>query len=124
MQLLGPDVNVAGKDIIHDNILHKGAPVVLFLVEDLGIVQRDVGHGAVASGRLIIAGAENGVLKIVGGAHNGLKGLLGKGDHTVGRVAHLQGRLCPALTKHGHIRTGYHTALRIDHAKGTVGDIS
>ena len=123
VQLLGPDVNIAGQDVVHDNILDKGAPVVLFLIEGLGVVQGNEGHLAEASGSLIVAGAEHGVLKVVGVAHNGLEGFLRKGNDALGGVANLQRGIRPALTKHRHIGAGNHAAFRINHTEHAVGNI-
>ena len=123
VQLLGPDVDITGQDVVHDNILDKGTPVMLLLIEGFGIVQGDEGHLAEASGSLIVAGAEHGVLKIVGVAHNGLEGFLRKGNDALGGVANLQRGIRPALTKHRHIRAGNHAAFRINHAEHAVGNI-
>ena len=124
MQLLGPDIDITGEDIVHDDVLHKGTPVVLFLVEALGIAEGDVGQVAEALGDLIIAGAENGILKEIGIAHDGLEAFLAEGDQTVTGVAHFQGGIAPPLSQQGCIGAGNHAALGIDDTKGMVRDIS
>lgn len=78
MQFLGADINITGQDIVHDDILDEGAPVMLFFVEDLGVIQGDIGHGAEGFGQLVLTGAEHGVLIQIGAAHNGLEAFLGK----------------------------------------------
>ena len=120
MQLLGPDVNIAGENIIHDNILDKGAPVVLLLIEGLGIVQGNKGHLAEASGGLIVAGAEHGILEVIGVAHNGLEALLGEGHNAFRSISHLQCRIRPTLSQQRHIGTGNHAALGVDNAEHPV----
>ena len=123
MQLLGTDVDITGQDIVHDDILDEGAPVMLLLVEGLGIVQGDVCQLAEAPGSLIVAGAEHGVLKEIGIADDGLEGLLGKGDNGVTGRADLQRGVGPPLTQRCHIGAGNDTAFAVDDAENTVGDI-
>jgi hypothetical protein len=97
---------------------------MLLFVEALGVVQGNISHMAEALGDFVIAGAEHGVFEIVGIAHNGLEALLAKGDNTLGRIANLQSGICPALAQKGHIGAGYHTALGVDNAEGTVRNLS
>ena len=123
VQLLGADVNITGQDIVHDDILHKGSPVMLLLVEGLGIVQGDIGHLAEAPCHLVVAGAENGVFQHVGIAQNGLEAALAEGDDAVGGVGHLQRGVRPALTQNGHIGAGNHAPLGIDYAEAAVRNI-
>ena len=124
VQLLGPDIDITREDIVHDDVLHKGAPVVLFLIEPLGIAEGDVSHGAEALGNFVVTGAEHGVLESIGAAHNGLEALLAKGNHIVTGIAHLQGGIAPALAQQGGVGAGDHAALGINDAEGVVGDIS
>ena len=123
VQLLGADVNITGQDVVHDDIFHKGAPVVLLLIEGLGIVQGDIGHLAEAPCHLVVTGAENGVFQHVGIAQNGLEAALAEGDDAVGGVRHLQRGVRPALTQNGHIGAGNHAPLGIDHAEAAVRNI-
>ena len=74
---------------IHNNILDKGAPVVLLLIEALGIAQGNISHGAEILGQLVIPAAKHGILKIIGIAHNGLEALLGEGDDGLTRCCNL-----------------------------------
>ena len=43
MKLLRANVDVAGHDVIHYDVLHKSALIVFFFVIDLGTVQSDGG---------------------------------------------------------------------------------
>ena len=123
MQLLGPDINITGQNIVHDDILDKGAPVMLLLIEGLGIVQGDIGQLAEGPGHLVITGAEHGVFKGIGIAHDGLEALLGEGHHTVGAGAHLHGGIGPVLPQQGDIGGGNDAAFRIHNAEGAVRDL-
>ena len=123
MQLLGADVNITWQNIVHDDVLDEGTPVMLFLVEGLGIVQGNIGQLAEAAGDLIVAAAENRILKIVGIADDRLKALLSKGNDGVGRTANLQRSVAPPFPQHGHIGAGNYTALGIDDTKNAVGHI-
>ena len=122
MELLGPDVDIPGKDIVHDDILDEGAPVVLLLIKDLRVIQRNVSHGAEGSGHLIVAGAEDGVFKEIGAADNGLEALLGKGHHAL-RSADPQRGIWPALSKQRNVRAGHNAALRVDDSECSVRNI-
>jgi len=75
MQFLGADIDVAGEDIVGDDILDEGALVVLFLVVGLRTVERDVGHDAEASGSLIVALGEHGIVKVGAPGNERLEGL-------------------------------------------------
>ena len=123
MQLLGADINITGQDVVHDDILYKGAPVMLLLVEGLGIIQGDIGHIAENGGLLVVTGAENGILKAVGAAHNGAERLLPIGHHAVTGTGSLHSSLCPTLSQQGGIGAGNDTALGIDDAEGAACDI-
>ena len=123
VQLLGTDVNITGQNIVHDDVLNKGSPVMLFLIEDLGIVQGDICQLTEASGCIIITGAEHGILVIIGIANNSLKTLLPEGHNAFSGTAYPQGGIGPPLTQQGNIGTGDHTALGIDDTKGAVRNL-
>ena len=122
MQLLGPDINIAGQDVVHDDILYKGATIVLFFVEDLGIVQRNIGNGAECLRVFIVSGAEYGIFEEIGAANNCLKALTAKGNHTL-RAAKTQGGIRPMFSKQGNIRTGYNATLSVNNSERSVGNI-
>ena len=123
MQFLGADINITGQDIVHDDILDEGAPVMLFLVEDLGVIQGDIGHGAEGLGQFVLTGAEHGVLIQIGAAHNGLEAFLGKNSNAVNSAAAPQSSVRPALSQQRDVGTGHNAALGIDDAEGSVGNI-
>ena len=93
-------------------------------IEGLGIVQGDVSQVAEGLGSLIVAGAEDGILKEVGIAHDGLEALLVEGHHALGSIAHLQGSVGPTLTQQGHIGAGNNGTFGVNHAESTVGNFS
>ena len=74
-QLLGPHVDIAQHDIVGDDVLDEGAPVVLLLIIGLGGVQRHRGHGADGLADLVIAKGEGRVIKLVAPARQRLEGL-------------------------------------------------
>ena len=121
MQLFGADVNIAGQNIVHDDVFHEGATVVLFLVKILGVIQGHIGHGAQGPGHIILTRGENGVFKIIAAAVHRLISVLIKGNGRFQGAAHLQGGVGPTLTQKLQITAGNHAALRIDHAQNTTG---
>ena len=96
---------------------------MLLLVEGLGIVQGNVSQLTEAPCSLVVAGAENCVLKVVGIADNRLEGLLTKGDDGIGCVAHLESGVRPTLAQQGHVGAGNHGTLGVNNAERTVGDL-
>jgi hypothetical protein len=83
-------------------------------------IQGNVSQLAEAAGIFVIAGAEHGVFKVIGIAHDGLEGLLAKGNNGLGRIAHLQCGIGPPLAQHGHIGAGNNAAFGIHNTKGAV----
>ena len=74
-------------------------------------------------GSLVVAGAEHGILEIVGVAHNGLEAFLGKNSNAINPTADPQSSVGPALSQQGDVGTGHNAALGIDDAEGSVGNI-
>ncbi len=56
---------------------------MLFFIEHLGAVQRDLGHGAEGVGHLVLAVNEDGVVEAVGEGGKGPNGLAGIMDRAV-----------------------------------------
>ena len=65
MQLLGR-YDIAGQDVVHNNVFDEGNLIVLFFVVDLGAVDGNIGHQAQAPGGFVVAGDVNGIVKIGG----------------------------------------------------------
>ena len=123
MQFLCTDIDIAGQDVIHNNILNEGASVVLFLVESLCIVQGDESHGAASLCALVIAGAEHGVLEEISSGHHGTEGLLVEGDHMVACSSDPHSSICPTLTLQVGVGAANHITFGIDHAESTLSHI-
>ena len=123
MQLLGPKVNIAGEDVVHDDVLDEGAPVMLFLIEGLGLAEGDVGKVAVGLGLLVLAGAEHGVLKGVVAVDQGPEVPLPVEQAPVGAVGDAAYGIGPALTLQRQVGAGHHEALGIDDAEFPVRHI-
>ena len=120
MQLLGPHVDIADQDIIRDDVLNKGALIVLFLIIDLGGVQGHAGHGAHGASHAVVAAGENRIVKVGAPAGHGLEGLALHG-HAValrrGDRLHIFG---PLLADTGELAARDHRALGVDDADGAV----
>ena len=96
---------------------------MLLLIEDLCVVQGDIGHGAEGFGQLVLTGAEHGVLIQIRAAHDGLEAFLGKNSNAINPTANPQSSVRPALSQQRDVGTGHNAALGIDDAEGSVGNI-
>ena len=123
MQLLGSDINIAGQNVIHDNILDKGATVMLLLIEGLGIIQRNVSHSAGGSCSVIGAGAEDRIFKVIGAVNDRLEGTLTEGGNAVAGTGDLPGCILPAFAQQRSIGTGNHVTIGINDAEGMLRNI-
>ena len=120
MQLLGTHVDVTDEDVIRDDVLDKGALVVLFLVVDLGGVQRHAGHGAYGASHAVVSAGENRIIKVGSPAGHGLEGLALHGHAVAFRRRdglHIFG---PLFTDTGELAARDHRALGVDDADGAV----
>ena len=93
---------------------------MLFFVELLGIIQRDVSNIAVSTGLLIITGAENSIFEEIDTAQNSTECLLAKGYHLLVTTGNLQYCIRPTLSKQDIIGAGYHITIRINDTKYTI----
>ena len=118
-QFLGAHIDIAQHDIVGDDVLDEGTPVMLFLIESLGIIQGYVSQIAVCPGLIIVTEAENSILESIGAAENPTEGFLIKGHRAVCACG-ANRSLGPALTQHRNIRTGNDAAIGIDNAEDTV----
>ena len=123
MQFLGPDVNIARQNVVGDDVLDKGALVVLFLIIGLGAVERHIGHDAQASGRLVVAVGKHGVIKIRTPAGQRFERLLIHNDNGVRRTVELDDCVRPFLPDHGSITARNHITIRVDDADHAIGGI-
>ena len=120
MQLLGADIDITREDVIHDDVLHKGAPVMAFLIKNLGVIQGHIGHEAHASCHLILTAGKHGILIVIAVTHNGLKGPPLKAHHGVQRATHLQGGLWPSLPQEARVAAGDDNPLRVHDTQNPV----
>ena len=117
MQLLGPDIDITGQDVVHNNIFDEGTLIVLFFVVDLGTVDGNIGHQAQAPGGFIVAGDVNGIVKIGGvSRRQRFEGFFVEGDQRFGRAADPNGKLRPFFPDDCNIGTGNHTTFGINYA--------
>ena len=119
-QFLGPHINIAQHDVVGDDVLDEGTPVMLFLIIALGRVQRYRCHRTDGLADLIIAKGENGVIKLVSPAAERLEGLAVKADHAAGSAVYRRHILAPALADHRQLAAGNDNALTVDHADGSI----
>ena len=103
MKLLRPDVDIPGKDIVHNDVFDKGAPVVLFLIESPGIVKGNIRHGTKAKGSSIVTGAKHGIFQPVAGAKHRPECLLPIGKGILPGYSNPLGNLLPVLAQQGSI---------------------
>ena len=123
VQLLGADVNIAGQDVVGDDVLDERALVVLFLVVDLGAVERDVGHDAQAVRQLVVTLGEHGVVKVRAPVDERLEGLMIDCYDRIRRAVQADDRLRPFFADHGCVAARNDVAVRVDHADHTVGGL-
>ena len=82
-ELLGPDVDVAGKDVVGDDILDEGRLVVALFKAGLGTVQCDLRHHAQSAGDLVLSVREHGIVEIRTEGGHGDHGFSGKMDGAI-----------------------------------------
>ena len=121
MELVGADIDVAGKDIVGDDVFDEGALVMLFFVIDLGAVERHMGHQAKAAGKIIVAVDKNGIVKAVAEVGQRFDGFSGKMYCVVLGEIDDPGKLRPLDAKLLAVAAGHHGALGVDDAELTVG---
>ena len=120
MELLGADIDIAGQDIVGDDVLDKGSLVVLFLVIGLRAVERHIGHDANALGNFILAVHKDGIVKIRAPADQGFHGSLVHNHHGIRGTVETDHRLGPFFSNHGGFAAGYDIAVGINDADGAV----
>ena len=123
MQLLGADIDVAGEDIVGDDVLDESALVVLFLVVGLRTVERDVGHDAEASGSLIVALGEHGIVKVGAPGNERLEGLFVDDNDGVRGAVELDDCLGPFFADQRGVAAGDHVAVSVNDADDAVGGL-
>ena len=123
VQLLGPHIDVADKDVVGDDVLDEGALVVLFLIVRLGGVQGHAGHGAHGAAHAVIAGGEHGIVKMSAPAGQRLEGLaLQRNAAALGGVDGLH-ILGPLLADTRQLAASDDGTLGVNDAHGAIGGI-
>ena len=96
---------------------------MLFLVIGLRAVERDIGHHAEASGSLVVALGEDGIVKVSAPGDKGLEGFLIDNDDGIRGAIELDDGLRPFFTDERGIAAGNDIAVSIDHADDAVGGL-
>ena len=120
MQFLGPHVDVAEHDVVGDDVLDKGAPVVLLLIVALGPVEGHACHGADRASDLVLAHGEDGVVEPGAQAAEGVEGPAVHGsDGPVRPVEHAH-VFRPLPADEAQVTAGDHGTLGVDDADDPV----
>ncbi|MPM26155.1 hypothetical protein SDC9_72656 [bioreactor metagenome] len=119
-QFLGPHINVAQHDIVCDDILDKGATVVLLLVIGLGGIQRHGGKGADCFADLVVAEGKRGIVKLRPPAIQRLERLSGGNHHAPPCGIDRGDKLRPPLSDHGKLAARDDDSLAVDHTHRPV----
>ena len=123
VQLLGPHIDVADKNVVGDDVLDEGALVVLFLIVRLGGVQGHAGHGAHGAAHAVITGGEHGIVKMSAPAGQRLEGLaLQRNAAALGGVDGLH-ILGPLLADPRQLAASDDGTLGVNDAHGAIGGI-
>ena len=121
MQLLGADIDIAGKDVVHNDVLDERTLIVLFFIIGAGAVEGDGGHGAQGAGLGVLAVDEYGKFKM--GAVSGERTQRHAAEMDDGLVGAAQAddALCPFFTNDAGVGTGHDAAVGIDHTDPAIG---
>ena len=115
-QLLGPHIDIPQHDVIGDDVLDEGPPVMFLLVVGFGCIQRHRGHGANGLADLVVAKGEGCIVKLGSPAVQGLECLSLRRDD--GAAGGIDGRhmLRPPLADHRQFAAGDDDALTVNDA--------
>ena len=121
MELLGADVDVAGKNVVGDDILDEGRLVVLLFIIGFGAVERHLCHCADRLRHVVVTVYKHSVVEAAVKAGQ-------RPDRLAGQMGNLilgQGNNPRQLRQLGadlfRIGTGHHGSLCVNHAKVAVG---
>ena len=119
-QLLGPHIDIPQHDVIGDDVLDEGPPVMFLLVVGFGCIQRHRGHGADGLADLVVAKGEGCIVKLGSPAVQGLECLSLRRDD--GAAGSIDGRhmLRPPLADHRQFAAGDDDALTVNDANRPV----
>ena len=120
VQLLGLSINITQKNIVRDDIFHKGGLVVLLLIVGLGPVEGHHRHGAQGAGHLVLPLHKGGIVELSPPARQGLEGLSLKMGGGVVRGIDGGHRAGPMLANAGQFTARHHDPVCIDHTHSAV----
>ena len=120
MQLLGADVNVAGEDVVRDDVLDERALVVLLLVAGLGLAHGDGGKDTDGAGHGVVPADENRIFELAVQSAQKLVGALGGGEDLVGDVPDQALDLIQVGADHPQLAAGDDKALMVHNAHRAV----
>ena len=113
-QLLGPHIDVPQHDVVGDDVLDKGPPVMFFLIIGLGRVQRHSGHGADRPADLVVPEGKGCIVKLRAPTVQRLEGLAVRcHDGAAGGIDD-RNMLRPPLADHRQFAAGDHDALAVN----------
>ena len=112
--------NKPADDVIGDDVLDEGPPVMFLLVVGFGCIQRHRGHGANGLADLVVAKGEGCIVKLGSPAVQGLECLSLRRDD--GAAGSIDGRhmLRPPLADHRQFAAGDDDALTVNDANRPV----
>ena len=119
MQLAGLDVNIAGQDVVQNDILDEGRLVVLFVIQRLDVVDGYRHQRADAARQLILALHEYRILQTRGTVSRNMVGITAEPDD-LSCKAQLSDRLFAHFTDTGQIGACDDRAARIHNANGAI----
>ena len=119
MQLAGFDVNIAGQDVVQNDILDEGRLVVLFVIQRLDVVDGYRHQRADAARQLILALHEYRILQTRGTVSRNMVGITAEPDD-LSCEAQLSDRLLAHFTDTGQIGARDDRAARIHNANGAI----
>ena len=123
MQLLCPDIDIPGQNIVGNNILDKGGLIVLFLIAGLGLVHRHGGKNADAPCCAVVAVDKHGVLKLAVQAPEQAVGALRGCENLFRDVPGNVAYLVQVGSDHAQLTARHDKALAVHDADGALRGI-
>ena len=123
MQLLGADINVAGQDVVRNDVLYEDGFVVLLLIVDPGLLKGHAREDAHAARRGVSPVHKDGVIGPGVHARHGLIGPLPRNEHLLGVIPLDAAKILQLCADHAQFAAGYDHALVIRHADAPVGGV-
>ena len=122
MQLAGFDVNIAGQDVVQNDILDKRRLIVLFVVQRLDVVDRYRDQRTDAARQFILTLYENGVFQPRGAVARRMVGIAAEAHDLTGK-AEFRDRFLPHLANAGQVGARNHSTARVHDTNGAIHGI-